>query len=323
MYKLSLVVSIYNIEQYVGRSIESLLNQNSKEYEIILIDDGSTDRTSEICKAYAKNDDRITYYFKKNGGLSSARNYGLTKSRGEYVFFIDGDDYIEKNSVSKIIDLIQVNNLDMLHINYREVDDNKKVLKEFIDNNSLEGKIYTGEDWVQQARFVTMAWAYVFKKDFLINNGLTFYEGIYHEDMEFTPRAISKAKKIQFISTPVYNYVIRAGSIIRSCNIKKAYDLLIVAKNLEKFRMAEGSNLTIHKFLTDRISYTYWISILSVYTQNGKYNEFFKDEKVKSDILRGLATKKSFKYKCAYTAIKYKRYMFIKIMCKYKVNRGN
>ena len=113
--KISIIVPIYNIENYIEKCLTSIINQTYNNYELILVNDGSTDSSETICKKIAKENKQIKYFYKKNGGLSDARNYGIRKSSGEYLMFVDGDDFLEsKDSLKKIVSRLESSSLDVL-----------------------------------------------------------------------------------------------------------------------------------------------------------------------------------------------------------------
>ena len=127
MCEVSVIIPVYNVENYVKKCIDSVINQTYTNIEIILVDDGSTDSCGSICKEYSLRDNRILVIHKKNGGLSEARNVGLSYAKGNYILFVDGDDYIEKNMIEKLYNTILSNDSDMALCNFFYVDENEEV----------------------------------------------------------------------------------------------------------------------------------------------------------------------------------------------------
>lgn len=224
---LSIIVPAYNVELYVERCVNSLLNQSvDDQYEIIIINDGSTDGTKAVVESF--EDAKIRVVNQENQGLSCARNVGFNIAKGEYVWFVDSDDWISKNAIQMIYEKI-TERPEVVALNYIECHDgiNDRV-------NCYSKKPSQGLDLLFSG-FNYPAQFYVYKKGFLSKNNLKFYPGIYHEDMEFTPRAIFLASHICYIDPPIYNYYIRSNSITTTTNPKRAFDYLIVSEQLVNF----------------------------------------------------------------------------------------
>lgn len=213
--KLSIIVPIYNVEQYLRKCVDSLLNQDMDDYEIILVDDGSPDTCPQICDNYAAVHKNIRVVHRKNGGLSAARNSGIEIAQGEYIMFVDSDDYIEPNVLRKLITQVEHDNLDVLRYNYQNVNEQYEVFlpyraaKRDVDYSE---SVTNGEDFLNN-RLGPMCYAVMFvvKRELLDN--CIFKEGIYFEDVEWTPRMLLKARRVASTSIIVYNYLWRTGSI--------------------------------------------------------------------------------------------------------------
>lgn len=226
MTKLSIIVPIYNVENYLSKCIDSLLNQDYEDYEIILINDGSTDNSENIAKNYQKKyKEKIKLYTKENGGLSSARNYGMEKANGEYVFFVDSDDYIQPNCLAKIMK--KIDGKDILIFNYLNIYKDREELFEAFDNqiDNLKARMLTG---------TPSACNKVFKLSLFKNNNINFPEGIFYEDLATTPLVCQIAKKIVFDNNAYYCYLQRDGSIMHQPKYnKKLEDIFKVFDILE------------------------------------------------------------------------------------------
>ena len=187
--KISIIVPIYNVEKYLERCVDSLVNQTYENIEIILVDDGSPDYCPQLCDEYAKKDSRIVVIHKKNGGLSDARNYGLCKASGEYILYVDSDDYIELDSCEKLVNGM-ANNVDMVVGAYKELRNNKVIEKRH--SNLLQDKIYDAKEYVISAikcdEWYAPAWLNLYRRSFLIENNLYYKVGFYFEDIEMLPR---------------------------------------------------------------------------------------------------------------------------------------
>jgi len=215
--KLSIIVPIYKVAQYLCKCVDSLLAQDilSSEYEIILVDDGSPDECPKICDSYADIYDNIRVVHRENGGLSAARNSGIEIARGEYVMFVDSDDYIEPNVLDALIERMDEDNLDVLRYNYQNVNEHYEVFNPYrapkrdVDYSE---KVTDGEDFLNnRLGQMCYAWAFIIRRELL--KDCIFKEGIYFEDTEWTPRMLLKAKRVSSTPTIVYSYLWREGSI--------------------------------------------------------------------------------------------------------------
>ena len=217
MIKLSIIVPVYNVAPYLRVCVASLLDQDlaKDEYEIILVDDGSTDKCSEICDEYERMFDNIRVIHQKNGGLSAARNSGIEIALGMYVMFVDSDDYLQKNVLGALIEQMESQRLDVLRYNYYNVREDgfifepHKNAKPFFDYSSevVEGETFLND----RLGYACYAWAFVLKRELL--DGCVFTPGIYFEDTDWTPRMLLKAKRVASTEMRVYNYLWREGSI--------------------------------------------------------------------------------------------------------------
>ena len=251
--KLSIIVPIYNVEQYLRKCVDSLLAQDisSSEYEIILVDDGSPDGCPQICDEYAQkvnsekrieNSEFIRVIHRENGGLSAARNSGIEVAQGEYVMFVDSDDYIEPNVLAGLMKQVERDDLDvlryrLLYVRIRESQESRVKSQEPIYEvyNPYKSDPFKGNDYSSEptdgvsflnSRMSTAcyAWAFVLKRELL--DGCLFTPGIYFEDTDWTPRMLCRAKRVASTNTVVYNYLIREGSITNSVNKSKKKKVL-------------------------------------------------------------------------------------------------
>ena len=230
MIKLSIIVPIYNIELYLRKCVDSLLAQDlpSSEYEVILVDDGGKDACPQICDEYAAAHENIRVVHRKNGGLSAARNSGIEVALGEYVMFVDSDDYIEPNVLGSLLKRMEKEHLDLLRYNYQNVRENGEVFvpfktgKPYFDYSS---EVVDGETFLnERLGYACYAWAFVLRRDLL--EGCVFTPGIYFEDTDWTPRMLLKAKRAASTEMIVYNYLWREGSITLPDNPTKKKKVL-------------------------------------------------------------------------------------------------
>lgn len=252
MPEFSIVVPIYNVEGYLKKCLDSILNQSFVDYEIILVNDGSTDQSLSIIKEYMSKYPDIKLINQENKGLSEARNAGLKEARGNYVLFVDSDDFIDKDLLLNLNDSI-INNPDLVRFQLRVVSDKT------IDINEEAFDSLNGHDAFKKIikyRFVENAWAYLYSRKYLIDNGFLFKPNMYHEDYGLIPLAIIKASKVNSISYIGYNYVQRSNSIMSDSNYmktrKKAFDVLsqyldIVDKDSDPYYRSFLANSVILK----------------------------------------------------------------------------
>ena len=251
MVKLSFIVPVYNVEQYLRKCLGSLMAQDYNNYEIILVDDGSTDNSAAICDEYASASFTsfhqsiipIMVIHQKNGGLSVARNTGIAAAKGEYICFVDSDDYWEPNVLSGLMAQIERDKLDVLRFKYQHVNENYEVFNLYkrdfqLDNDYSE--IPTDGVSFLNSRMNTQCYAVMFilRRDMIIGApsslhsftpssvNTLFTPGIYFEDTDWTPRMLSKANRVASTDTIVYNYLVREGSISRAIDCSKRQKVL-------------------------------------------------------------------------------------------------
>lgn len=230
--KISLIVPAYNVERYIAKCIESCLKQDMSpdEYEIIVINDGSTDDTLTIAQKTLKDVANSRILSQNNMGLSMARNNGLKEAHGEFVWFVDSDDYLFENCLKKIYETAYGH--DVLCLSYMRIYEDNNNRQPFIVNI---GDSKTGQEYLSTGEFWHPAQLYVYSRSFLLDNNLSFLAGIYHEDTEFTPRMLFYASSICSLEAPVYYFLKRSNSITTTVNPKRSRDMIVVANSLNQF----------------------------------------------------------------------------------------
>lgn len=233
---ISIILPMYNVEQYIERCLITCIHQSGVElgvdYEIICINDGSPDRSAQIVRPYVEKYKGISVVDQKNQGLSGARNTGLKHAKGEYVWFVDSDDWIEENCLLRIIDKCKTHNLDILRICAADVINGESIKRYSIRDDDY---VYAGIEELKKGIFSVCVPFSIYRRDFLDTYSLSFFPGIYHEDTEFTPRAYYYAKRVGALNEVVYYVYPSPNSITRSSNVQKSLDLIIVMKSLEDF----------------------------------------------------------------------------------------
>ena len=214
---ITVAVTVYNIKDYLKRSIKSVCNQTYKNLEILLVDDGSTDGSEQVCDAYAKEDSRIRVIHKKNGGPSEARNIAIEQAKGYYIAFVDGDDWIDKDMYENMYLAIKKAGADLAICAYKEVsakhiaDPTNDTILYFDKDEALESFIREQ----QEVQIQNAAWNKLFKKELLKN--LRFPVGKLYEEIVFTTKLLHEAKKTVYLNQGYYNYVVdRVGSIMNA-----------------------------------------------------------------------------------------------------------
>ena len=214
MPKFSIIVPVYNVEEYIDKCLKSIYNQTYKDFEVIVVNDGTKDSSMEYVKKYD-----ATIINQENKGLSAARNKGASKAKGEYIIFIDSDDYIEKDLLNEINKSL-INNPDIVRFQIQEVNKegilNKYKEESFENLNGVEAfKI------ISKYHFVENAWSYAIKRKYYENEKYKFREGTIHEDFGLIPLVIIKAQVVNSISYIGYNYLQRDLSIMSTNNYEK------------------------------------------------------------------------------------------------------
>ena len=232
MPKVSIIVPVYNVEKYIKKCLDSLVNQTLQDIEIIVVNDGSPDNSQKIIDKYVKKyPKKVKSYIKENGGLGSARNYGIEKATSDYLMFVDSDDYIELNMAELLYDKVNKTNTDLAICGLFSVNEDYEIIdtSSFINNeickNNLKYILFNN----------VSVWNRIYKKEIIIKNSLEFRSGIWYEDIDFVLKYLTLAQKVELVDVPLYNYLIRSGSIMNNKNILKNLDILLSFDEIIKF----------------------------------------------------------------------------------------
>lgn len=221
MCVISVVVPVYKVEKDIERCIASILGQTFSDFELLLINDGSPDKSGDICRAAAEKDGRIKYFEKPNGGLASARNYGMSRASGEFICFVDSDDYIDAECLEFCLSKIRKTQADMVLCGY--IMENGKSASYVVP----EAGIYRGAEinsamaQLKRKNLIDPAWNKFYRRDFLEKNGMQFPEGEIYEDTDFNLRLLRAKPEIAVSDKCFYHYVLHMGSITRRYNPEK------------------------------------------------------------------------------------------------------
>lgn len=220
--EISVIVPVYNVEKFLDKCIQSIVNQTFYEYEILIINDGSTDNSEKIINAWVKRDNRIRYFKTVNRGLSEARNLGISNARGRFICFVDSDDYVDKNYLKLLYKSINENNTDIAQCCFELVSDddyhirlNKEPISLVYDSKTaLEKLIDTSDNTIED-----FVWNKIYKKELF--DTLRFKKGVYYEDLEIMYKIIMNINAISILNVSLYCYRKSFNSISRTINIDK------------------------------------------------------------------------------------------------------
>ena len=261
--KISVIIPVYNVEKYLKRCLDSVINQTYKNLEIILVDDGSTDNSGKICDEYAEKDKRIIVIHKENGGLSDARNKGLDICTGDYIGFIDSDDWVTKNYFEILLEKITCDCSDISCCSYLRT---KKYIENFYSNEEKYVKEYYGYDILKifLEKDLVSACVKLFKKE--IFEDLRFPIGKINEDIATIFIAFSKAIKIVYVNQQLYFYYKNTESITKSKFTSKNLDLVKAYEEVVILSKKYPEN--IQRLADFRLKKAYF-SLLGVIAYNG------------------------------------------------------
>lgn len=261
---LSIVVPVYNVEKYLPGCLESIIEAALPETELLLIDDGSTDHSADICKSYAEKFSFIRILHQKNQGPSAARNFGISESRGKYVTFFDADDKIEPEAFQRTAFLLKKYEAQLWISDFYRIAANGCILdKVFQIEESAVPIIEPSylEHFLSDGERVWNVWRYIFRRDFLLENNLLFIEGVNcAEDLEFIVRALTLAERPAFYHNPYYYYRAHYGdTLTRQYTAKRVMQLMWMLCLSEKH--LRPLNTVCSRLLTDKLVKEYFLNI--------------------------------------------------------------
>ena len=261
MNKISVIIPIYNAEKTIKRCLYSILYQTKPVYEIIIVNDGSSDKSQEIVNEIKKDYENIKYYYKENSGVADTRNYGINKASGDYILFVDGDDTIELNLIEILENTLKIEQVELIKYKLKKVDINGNIIEK------VEGPVFskkTGEEafniMYYQDVLIDSPCVYLMKKELFTKNNFLF-KGTYHEDFGLIPLVLVSAKSVVSIENYSYIYWQEENSITRNEDYKKTlkkmdcvlfqYDNML--KTLEKLELEEKTKQNIKSYYTNAI----------------------------------------------------------------------
>lgn len=246
MIKVSVIIPVYNVEKYIEKCLVSVLNQTLREIEIICVNDGTKDHSMEIIDRYAKQDDRIIIVNKDNGGLSSARNAGIRIAKGQFIYFIDSDDYIIENALEELYDHSINDRLDCIYFDAEAFFEEPELMNThghyttYYKRPAVFDKVVSGvtlfSDLENGKWFRPSACLQMIRREYLINTGILFYEGIVHEDQLYTFQTMLEAPRVKHINVPYYRRRVRKDSIMTSENeVVSSYGYYVALSGCKEF----------------------------------------------------------------------------------------
>lgn len=278
--KFSIIIPIYNSEEYLSQCIDSVIAQIFQNIEIILVNDGSPDNSKTICEEYVKQYSFVKLIHKDNGGIADARNVGVLSSTGDYILFMDADDYWEGDFLGELAEFIcKNNNPDYILYKYKYYYQKKKIFKDneiIVHKDELENK--SGISWIKMLlannkNFNWFPWMGLVKRSFILDNNLFFEKGRNYEDMLWTPQVFLKAQSIDYFNKEIYIYRLeRKGQVISEFSCEILEDLVYISnywfENIEKLEL--DRNLKIR--MLDSLTTMYFVSVwfLDFLKQNEK-----------------------------------------------------
>lgn len=266
--KFSIVVPVYNVRKYIDKCIDSILKQTYANYEVILVDDGSTDGSAELCDIYAHENKKIKVIHISNSGLSAARNKGISISSGEYIILLDSDDWFIDNSVLEKIANIATS--DVVMFDMCEIVDGTGILKKLKLTENLRKNYSSGEIFLEDALSVNpnyrwYACIYAYKRSFWLENSFEYPVGYKYEDLGTTYKVLLKAKSVNVLNENVYAYRrLRNGSITSNIDVKAIEDRLFLEKEFEKYVLRNVHLSELKQKLLLNVSFAYYELLIKV-----------------------------------------------------------
>ena len=235
---ISIIVPIYKVEKYLDRCINSILNQTFKDFELILVDDGSPDRCGDICEEYAKKDKRIKVIHKENGGLSDARNAGLDIATGKFIGFIDSDDFIHKDMYMVLYDAIIKSKSDISQCKFKYFSKEDELNKNIINDGKYEiyNNINAIEEIIDNKNLNTNVWNKLYKRELF--NDIRFPKGKIHEDEFVTYKVFYRAKTVSYVNKELYYYFSNDTGIMKNLNINSKFDWIEAIEERNEFLLS-------------------------------------------------------------------------------------
>lgn len=279
--KLSFIIPLYNAEAYIADCLDSILNSDidRKEYEIIVIDDGSEDNGLAVVRQYEQKHDNITVLVQENQGQSVARNLGITKAKGDYVWFVDSDDAVNGN-LKRLVDVFSRHeDLDILAFMLSVVTEEDEPVRIECDQSEVKhNEVITGRDAIVMGYNPSSVCALMVRREFIVENGLFFKSGITHQDVELSYKLMAHAKKVYFSNYAPYVYILHPNSTSQSVNPQKKLkylcdDIIIIQSFRELADKFQDADLELANTIRNRSNNVLWGMVYSLRQKRKQWKE--------------------------------------------------
>lgn len=303
--KISIIIPVYNVEKYIEHCLKSIACQLNEKIEVVLVNDGTTDNSIEICEKYCEEFQNINLYSQDNQGVSAARNYGIENARGEYLLFLDSDDWLREQILSEILLLLENNDAELVlgkqdiylekKSKYLESQEDYVVLMEYETPEAVfEHLSRKNPFWLTPGHVVV-------KREFLLNNNLFFYNGIRHEDELWVPLVFFYSKKIAILDKSIYCYRVgREDSFTKTKSIQHEFDKILIMDEFDKIIKRENAKIEKLRLLKVRSAVLEWGLIQDV--------RFYKNDlcvnELKNQIRKRIKYMNYGTYRCRFWACK-------------------
>lgn len=321
--KISIIVAVYNVEKYLSRCIESILQQTYSNLEILLVNDGSTDNSGKICYKYEKIDKRIVVIDKENGGLTSARKAGFEKAQGEYLAFIDSDDYLEKNYIELLYRSVIENKSDIAICSYYLEYNNKNIVQKFkyLKKNFIKEEY--AKELIQpsiyplvkdQTRIPNFLWLRLYRRDIITEKCFISERKVYTEDLFFNAEAYWMSKKVSIVDIPLYHYCVNEESLThiyrKNKYIMEKNRVMGISKILDQYEIIDRERLYLAnlRLIWECIENAMKLDTYGQYKSEIK--KMFQDEDLRRMPLGEALQQASRGEKICYYCFKHKFYLF-------------
>lgn len=281
--KVSLIIPVFNVEAFLDKALTSAACQSFNDYEVIIVNDGSTDSSLTIISAYTARHKNFSFLSQKNSGLSAARNEGLKKAKGEYVVFLDSDDFLQPDFIEKMYNACKENDADICYCGHYLYMNNRRFRVYFPftgKNNVLDNKAAMNR-LLRDNTLHYFAWNKMYRRSLFTDNNIEFPD-MYFEDIATTPRVAFFANKVAVLSKPLYNYTQRKGSILNTMNVKKVNDYILsfgILRNfLEKHKKFDEFKASF-RYITIRSAICNYYSIIRLHILARNFKGMIKNIK--------------------------------------------
>lgn len=313
--KISVIVPVYKVEKYLRKCVDSILAQTYKDFEVILVDDGSPDNCGKICDEYAKKDKRIKVVHKENGGLSDARNVGIKNAKGEYLSFIDSDDYVSPDFLEVLYRLANQNNADISVCEAVIVKEDQNAQFNNIEKYELMDKNLALVEMIYFRKFSVNTWNKLYKKELF--DEILFPKGLLYEDLATTYKLVDKSNKVVYTPAKLYAYVQRGGSIMGQTGYKMKKDKVEIVDEMTDY-FAENSDKRLFAGIFNYlINDVYKMTSVGNLVSSKEYRKVLKKwyEKNKSSIKTNqyISKKDKFILKLAVKHTKFLQFLYFRV----------